>query len=192
VQFGSVVAEIVDAKNRPPRNWRHSGRTGKLRSVLTMFSWGSPCFTTSLFGTLQALTGHNGLTPDMHILNNIQPMIQQLATQQRHWIQILIRPDTHVAQENGKATRGCGAEIRRSHLRSLKLVLDALRVPAARPGTRPFRAEHVTGRARSGGHRGASHLLKLQGPRTLRNLPPSLLRCHFGINQSKIDILSIL
>jgi hypothetical protein len=57
-----------------------------------------------------------------------------------------------------------GVEIRMSCLWSLKSVLDALRVPAARSGTRHFRAEHVAGRARSGGHRGrASHPLKLQG-----------------------------
>jgi hypothetical protein len=48
---------------------------------------------------------------------------------------------------------------------SLKSVLDALRVPAARPRTRHFRAEHVAGKTRSGGHRGASYPLKLQGPR---------------------------
>jgi hypothetical protein len=60
---------------------------------------------------------------------------------------------------------GGGAEMRRSRLWSLKSVLDALRVPAARPGTRHFRAEHVAGKARSGGHRGASHPLELQGPR---------------------------
>jgi hypothetical protein len=53
----------------------------------------------------------------------------------------------------------------RSRLRSLKSVLDVLRVPAARPRTRHFRAEHVAGKARSGGHRGASYPLKLQGPR---------------------------
>jgi hypothetical protein len=49
---------------------------------------------------------------------------------------------------------GAGAEIRRSRLWSLKSVLDVLRVlrvPAARPGTRHFRAEHVAGKARSGG-----------------------------------------
>jgi hypothetical protein len=51
------------------------------------------------------------------------------------------------------------------HRWSLKSVLDALRVPAARPRTRHFRAEHVAGKARSGGHRGASYPLKLQGPR---------------------------
>jgi hypothetical protein len=58
-----------------------------------------------------------------------------------------------------------GAEIRRSRLRSLKSVLDVLRVPAARPRTWHFRAEHVAGKARSGGHRGASYPLTLQGPR---------------------------
>jgi hypothetical protein len=58
-----------------------------------------------------------------------------------------------------------GAEIRRSRLRSLKSVLDVLRVPAARPRTRHFRAEHEAGKARSGGHRGASYPLELQGPR---------------------------
>ena len=47
-----------------------------------------------------------------------------------------------------------GAEIRRSRLWSLKSVLDVLRVPAARPGTRYFRAEHVAGKARSGASRG--------------------------------------
>ena len=47
-----------------------------------------------------------------------------------------------------------GAEIRRSRLWSLKSVLDVLRVPAARPGTRHFRAEHVAGKARSGASRG--------------------------------------
>jgi hypothetical protein len=52
---------------------------------------------------------------------------------------------------------GCGyypklrVLIRRSRLWSLKSVLGVLRVPAARPGTRHFRAEHVAGRARSGG-----------------------------------------
>jgi hypothetical protein len=51
-----------------------------------------------------------------------------------------------------------GAEIRRSRMWSLKPVLDALRVPAARPGTRHFRAEHVAGKARSGGPPG------LEGP----------------------------
>jgi hypothetical protein len=43
--------------------------------------------------------------------------------------------------------------------------MDALRAPAARPGTRHFRAEHVAGRARSGGERGASHPLGPRGPR---------------------------
>jgi hypothetical protein len=58
-----------------------------------------------------------------------------------------------------------GAEIRRSRLRSLKSVLDVLRVPAARPRTRHFRAEHVAGgkQVRS---RGASYPLELQGPRS--------------------------
>jgi hypothetical protein len=64
---------------------------------------------------------------------------------------------------------GGGVEIRKSRLWSLKSVLDdsldALRVPAARPGTRHFRAEHVAGKARSGGHRGASQPLPLPGPR---------------------------
>jgi hypothetical protein len=41
-------------------------------------------------------------------------------------------------------------------------VLDVLRVPAARPRTWHFRAEHVTGKARSGGHRGATILTPLQ------------------------------
>jgi hypothetical protein len=41
--------------------------------------------------------------------------------------------------------------IRKSRLWSLKSVLDVLRVPAARPGTRHFRAEHVAGKARSEG-----------------------------------------
>jgi hypothetical protein len=60
------------------------------------------------------------------------------------------------------------AEIRRSRLWSLKSVLDVLRVPAARPGTRHFRAEHVAGKARSGGPPG------LEGPpRPFK--PPGLL-----------------
>jgi hypothetical protein len=54
--------------------------------------------------------------------------------------------------------------IRRSRLRSLKSVLDVLRVPAARPRTRHFRAEHVAGKARSG--RGAPW----------RQLPPGTAR----------------
>jgi hypothetical protein len=40
---------------------------------------------------------------------------------------------------------GLRQEIRRSRLWSLKSVLDVLRVPAARSGTRHFRAEHVAG-----------------------------------------------
>jgi hypothetical protein len=36
--------------------------------------------------------------------------------------------------------------MRRSRLWSLKSVLDVLRVPAARPRTRHFRAEHVAGK----------------------------------------------
>jgi hypothetical protein len=51
---------------------------------------------------------------------------------------------------------GGGAEIRRSRLWSLKSVLDVLRVPAAWPGTRHFRAEHVAGKARSGAQVGGS------------------------------------
>jgi hypothetical protein len=62
-----------------------------------------------------------------------------------------------------------GAEIRRSRLWSLKSVLDALRVPAARPGTRHFCAEHVAGKARSRGVRLGPKAL--QGPSS----PPWLL-----------------
>jgi hypothetical protein len=58
-------------------------------------------------------------------------------------------------QDRRRLTFFCGgAEIRRSRLWSLKSVLDALRVHAARPGTRHFRAEHVAGKARSGVSRG--------------------------------------
>jgi hypothetical protein len=51
---------------------------------------------------------------------------------------------------------GGGAEIMRSRLWSLKSVLDVLRVSAARPGTRHFRAQHVAGKARSGVSRGSA------------------------------------
>jgi hypothetical protein len=47
-----------------------------------------------------------------------------------------------------------GAEIRRSRLWSLESVLDVLRVSAARPRTRHFRAQYVAGKARSGVSRG--------------------------------------
>jgi hypothetical protein len=57
-----------------------------------------------------------------------------------------------------------GAEIRRSRLRSLKSVLDVLWVPAARPATRHFRAEHVAGKARSGGPPVRLGPKALQGP----------------------------
>ena len=46
-------------------------------------------------------------------------------------------------QDRRRLTFFWGAETRRSRLWSLKSVLDVLRVPAARPGTRHFRAEHV-------------------------------------------------
>jgi hypothetical protein len=51
------------------------------------------------------------------------------------------------------------AEIRRSHLWSLKVMLDALRVHAAQYKTRPSHAEHVAGRAGPAEARGASQLL---------------------------------
>jgi hypothetical protein len=50
------------------------------------------------------------------------------------------------------------AEIRRSRLWPLKVVLDELRVHAAQYKTRPSQAEHVTGRAGPAGSRGASQL----------------------------------
>ena len=54
----------------------------------------------------------------------------------------------------------------RSRLRSLKSVLDVLWVPAARPATRHFRAEHVAGKARSGGPPGP------EGPSSPFKPPP--------------------
>jgi hypothetical protein len=51
------------------------------------------------------------------------------------------------------------AEMRRSRLWPLKVVLDALRVRAAQYKTRPSQAEHVAGRAGPAGARGASQLL---------------------------------
>ena len=51
------------------------------------------------------------------------------------------------------------AEMRRSRLWSLKVVLDALRVHAAQYKTRPSQAEHVAGRAGPAEARGASQLL---------------------------------
>jgi hypothetical protein len=62
-----------------------------------------------------------------------------------------------------------GAEIRRSRLRPLKSVLDVLRVPAARPGARHFRAEHVASRkgevgGKSGGPPGLSKALQASRP----------------------------
>ena len=68
-------------------------------------------------------------------------------------------------QDRRRLTFFWGGAERRSHLWSLKLVLDVLRVPATRPGARHFRAEHVAGKARSRGNRRASHPLELQGPR---------------------------
>jgi hypothetical protein len=61
------------------------------------------------------------------------------------------------------------AEIRRSRLWPLKVVLDALRVHAAQYKTRPSQAEHVAGRAGPAGSRDASQLLgtgEPQGPGT--------------------------
>jgi hypothetical protein len=69
------------------------------------------------------------------------------------------------------------AEIRRSRLWPLKVVLDALRVHAAQYKTRPSQAQHVAGRAGPAGARGASQLLgnrRIPRPRSPFARPSSI------------------